>query len=153
MNNGDIMKRKKRLKMVPGKGLTWVDVEEETENYYEPHTWYPLKKAIDLLEGKGVEGIYWIRLAHKAISYPKGKSQVIYIGKSERSIRQRLKRHLEGRDPQGACILSQSPAEDLEVGFELIPQREEIFTKEQLLLKAFRKRFGDLPQCNRMILR
>jgi len=32
--------------------------KEEGSGYYEPRDWYPYDKAMELLEGKGLGGIY-----------------------------------------------------------------------------------------------
>ena len=113
--------------------------------YYEPRDWYPYLKAMELLEGKGFGGIYWIRL--------KGKGKVIYIGKSEVNIRRRLKEHLQKRDEPGKCIMQQASVEELEVGIEVVLERSLVHQREQELLGAFQKKFGKLPECNSFRLR
>ena len=113
--------------------------------YYEPRDWYPYLKAMELLEGKGFGGIYWIRL--------KGKGKVIYIGKSEVNIRRRLKEHLQKRDEPGKCIMQQASVEELEVGVEVVLERSLVHQREQELLGAFQKKFGKLPECNSFRLR
>jgi len=125
---------------------------KKNPEYYEPRDWYPYLKAMELLEGKGFGGIYWIRFG-KAIPYPKGKSRVIYIGKSEVNIRRRLKEHLQKRDEPGKCIMQQASVEELEVGVEVVLERSLVHQREQELLGAFQKKFGKLPECNSFRLR
>lgn len=126
---------------------------EEGSGYYEPHDWYPYDRAIELLEGKGLGGIYWIRLVKKTFHYREGESPVIYIGASESNIRRRLKAHLEKRDVQGVCIVEQASPSELEVGFEIILDRAIIRSREQALLGAFQDEYGELPKCNGLRLR
>jgi len=99
--------------------------KEEGSGYYEPRDWYPYDKAMELLEGKGLGGIY----------------------------RRRLKAHLEKRDERGVCIMEQAPPSELEVGCEIILDRGSVRSREQALLGAFQDQYGELPKCNSLQLR
>ena len=127
--------------------------KEEGSGYYEPRDWYPYDKAMELLEGKGLGGIYWIRIARGTVHYRKEESPVIYIGASEKNIRRRLKAHLEKRDKQGICIMEKAPPSELEVGFEILLDPAVVHSREQALLGAFQDEYGELPKCNSLRLR
>jgi len=127
--------------------------KEEGSGYYEPRDWYPYDKAMELLEGKGLGGIYWIRIARGTVHYRKEESPVIYIGASETNIRRRLKAHLEKRDERGVCIMEQAPPSEPEVGCEIILDRGSVRSREQALLGAFQDQYGELPKCNSLQLR
>ena len=102
--------------------------------YYEPQEWYPYGRAIELLEGKGLGGIYWIRFAKRTFRYCEGESPVIYIGASRNNIGRRLKAHLEKRDKQGVCIMKEACPSELEVAFVILLDPARIHSREQALL-------------------
>lgn len=119
---------------------------------YELHDWYPYAKAMGLLEGKGLGGIYWIRLAKKTFHYRKGGSPVIYIGASESNIRRRLKTRLEKRDRQGICNVEQGSLLELEVSLDFVLDRAIVRSWEQTFPGAFRDKYDEVSKCNTLQL-
>lgn len=111
--------------------------------------WFGLEEAIKRLEGRRQGGLYWIRLKDQSIKYPKGESPVIYIGKSNKDIRSRLKAHFVSKDDLGKRILEEAGSrEGVEIGILLRLKTEEIPEIERGLLRDFQERYGSRPRYN-----
>ncbi len=111
--------------------------------------WFGPEEALKRLEGRRQGGLYCIRLKDRSIKYPKGESPVIYIGRSNKDIRSRLKAHFVSKDDIGKRILEEAGSrEGIEIGILLRLKTEEIPEIERSLLSDFQKRYGSKPRYN-----
>ena len=89
-------------------------------------------------------GLYELHLAHESIEYPKGTSQIFYIG-SAKNLRKRLLDHLSRSSKNGGIkriIMEKSCV------FRYLPVHKGWFREEKSFYNLFVTTFGAPPACN-----
>jgi hypothetical protein len=106
--------------------------------------WYPLTRdGIDEY-ARDESGVYEIALSNYVVKYPKGRSNIVYIGSAPfRTLRERLTDHLAGRG--NPCVHHLSRKCSLMFS-DMTPDSP--YDTEQNAIDEFVRRFGDLPKCN-----
>lgn len=107
---------------------------------------YPLTVQSVQSNASASSGIYEFRLKGKEVEYPKGKTQVIYIG-SSRNIKKRLREHL-GRNSKNGHI--RNFLRKYECSFRYILFKKDWQNEEKGLYRLFMDTYGSAPKCNRV---
>ena len=97
-------------------------------------------------------GTYVLRL-NSRLERLRGKSDILYIGCTEKSIRKRIRRHLKGMGKKTAWrihqnLMDRGYLDHVEASW-VISSREEARELEKRLLKGYEKDHEELPPWNR----